>query len=402
MNMKIRVMLLLDEGHTRDSARIILSMAEGVILGGETDDIVQYYETAKDFKPDVTIVGEEVKGRDGFSLSKDIIDHDPLQSVIFVASRLNVETYKNALYTGIREVLKAPLHPQELKDAVDRAYGAREKVGQSVFNNGFANGTNNIQEPVEEIQEDVGKARIISVFSIKGGVGKTTISTNLSAALAEEGKKTALLDFDIYSGDVSLAMDVIPKRRAADLSNDINRLDMDLLESYMVKHSSGVMVFTAPFNIEHADFIKADHIEKILSILKQEYDFIVVDCPSYFYDIAMLALRNSDTILLVATMDILSLKSIKNTISVLEDVEVDRAKMTLVLNKYISRVGLTPSDIEATLSLPITSVIPLDSQSVLSSMNQGVPFVTGMKRSKVAKSLQSLAKGILAKAGGGE
>ena len=212
-------------------------------------------------------------------------------------------------------------------------------------------------------------------------------------------KKVALLDLDIYSGDIALAMNVIPKRRIADLANDINRLDMDLLESYMVEHSSGVMIFTAPFNIEHADYIKPEHIEKILSILKQEYDHIIIDCPSYFYDIAMVALENSNIVFLVATMDILSLKSIKNTISVLEGLNIDRTKFNLILNQYIKSVGLTLNDVETTLSLPVTSTIPLDSQAVISSMNQGVPFVSGMKRSKVAKAIQNLTKEILIRAG---
>lgn len=400
MEIKIKVMLLMEEGYIRDSIRVILSITDEIILAGETDNIETCLDLTKTYKPHIIIVGEEVKDVDGFLLSRKIIDAEPFQSIIYLASKPNVDTYKNALSIGIKEVLKTPLYPDEFKNAITRVYNSRERVSSSMTQRDMGDSMENEQKKeTGGLAQNGDKAHIISIFSIKGGVGKTTISTNLAAVLAEKGKKTVLLDLDIYSGDVALAMNIIPKRRITDLANDISRLDVDLLESYMVKHPSGLMVFTAPFNIEHADYIKPEHIEKILSLLEQEYDYIIIDCPSYFYDIAMMALERSDQILLIATMDIISLKSIKNTMAVLENLKIDRSKMSLVLNKYMKGVGLTINDIEATLSMPVTTVIPLDSQPVISSMNQGVPFVTGAKRSKVAKAVQSLGKGILVRAG---
>lgn len=401
MDEKIKVMLLMEEGYIRDSVRVILSVTEDIVLVGETDNLGTALELIKKFTPDITIVGEEVRGNDGFALSQRIMDEDPFHPIIFIATRLNVDTYKNALYVGIKEVLKAPLYPDELKSSIVRVHKASKKAGRlTVHMDAEASLENEVKPDIKETDEEESRARIISTFSIKGGVGKTTISTNLAVTLAQGGNKTALLDLDIYSGDVALAMNIIPRRRVSDLGNDIQRLDLDLLESYMVRHPSGVMVFLAPFNIEHADYIKLDHIEKVLDLLKQEYDYIIIDCPSYFYDIAMMTLKKSDVILLVATMDILSLKSIKNTISVLENAKVAKNKMKLVLNKYIRGVGLTVNDVEATLSMPVTTVIPLENQLAISSMNQGIPFVAGMRRAKVSRGIYNLAREILVMAGG--
>ncbi len=403
MDTKIKVMLLMEEGYIKDSVKVILSITDDIVLVGEADNIDASLEIMNSFEPDVIILGEEVNGKDGFLISERIMEENPFQPIILIASQQNVDTYKKALRVGVREVLKTPLYPNELKRAIIRVHDTKGKVGHSLYYHDISATSEEEQKPEGENEiEDKNNAQVISIFSIKGGVGKTTISTNLAVALAESGKKTALLDLDIYSGDIALAMNVIPKRRVADLANDISRLDLDLLASYMVKHFSGVMVFTAPFSIEHADYIKPEHIEKILSLLKQEYDYIVIDCPNYFYDIAMVALDHSDMILLVATMDILSLKSIKSTIKVLENLKVDKTKLNLVVNKYIKGVGLTLNDVEVTLAMPVTTAIPLESQPVISSMNQGIPFVTSMKRSKVAKAVQDLVKEILARAGDGE
>ena len=382
MPYSIKVVIIDGDTERRKTITDILSAVNDIIIAGETEAADKGIQMIGECSPEVTIVGGQIKGSDGFRFCESVNAIYPYHPVVMVTSDSGEDIYRKAMRSGVKEVLHPPFNLISLTDAIYRVFDIGEKHRTTLE---YAK-----MEP--KVREKT--AKIYSVFSTKGGVGKTTVSTNLAVLLKQTGKKVALLDLDVYSGDVALALDIAPKRNVSDLVSDIGKLDLDLLESYMFKHSSGVMVLPAPTKIEYADFVAPDHINKILRILVKEYDYIVVDCASYMHDPVLVALDASDVILLVTTMDIFAIKNLRSCISALESSNYSRTKFRLVVNRALSEAGISEKDIEKTLGLPITVVLPQEDGTILKSINQGMPVVLSARKSGFTKGLQELVRKI--------
>lgn len=363
----------------------LFSLVSDITIIGEAESLDKGIQMIKELKPDVTIVGEFVRGSDGFQFCEALMEQLPYQPVILATYSAGEAILRKALRSGVKEVVESPWDEMTLSGAVYRMYDLRRKH-QSTLNKS--------QERSKEIPKEK-TAQIISVFSTKGGVGKTTIASNLAVTLGQRNKKVALLDLDVFSGDIALAMDIPPGRNISDLIIDIGRLDLDLLESYMYKHSTGVMVLPAPMQPEYSDFISADHIKKILGILLKDYDYIVVDCASYMHDPVLVALDASDLILLVTTMDLFAIKNLKSCINALEGLNYSKRRFRIIVNRVFKDSGINIKDITTTLGLPASAVLPQEEQIIVSSINQGIPAVLSFKKSRFSREIYDFAKGIM-------
>ena len=144
--------------------------------------------------------------------------------------------------------------------------------------------------PSEEI-----KSKVITVFSTKGGVGKTTLASNLAVSIARHSKKkVALVDLDLQFGDIAIMLNVTVKNTISDLIKEINQLDTDLMDEYLVTHFSGVRVLPAPIKPEYAEYITAGHVEKIIKTLKENYHYIIVDSSASFHETVLASLDMSE------------------------------------------------------------------------------------------------------------
>ena len=181
------------------------------------------------------------------------------------------------------------------------------------------------------------------MFSAKGGVGKTTISTNLAAALADGGKRSVcVVDLDLALGDVSIVMQLFPVHTIADAVGMEDSLDPQALEGLLTQHSPGLSVLVAPVQPDAKDRIKGELIGRVLRILKERFDVVVVDTPPAFDDVVLQAFDESDLLLLVANLDVPALKSLKITAETLGLLNHPRDRWRLVLNRADMKVGLTP------------------------------------------------------------
>ena len=197
------------------------------------------------------------------------------------------------------------------------------------------------------------------MFSAKGGVGKTTISTNLAAALADGGKRSVcIVDLDLALGDVSIVMQLFPVHTIADAVGMEDSLDAQALEGLLTQHSPGLSVLVAPVQPDAKDRIKGELIGRVLRILKERFDVVVVDTPPAFDDVVLQAFDESDLLLLVANLDVPALKSLKITAETLGLLNHPRDRWRLVLNRADMKVGLSPAEVEKTLDLKITSFDP--------------------------------------------
>jgi len=243
-------------------------------------------------------------------------------------------------------------------------------------------------------------AKVVTVFSTKGGVGKTVIATNLGVALASMGHKVALVDLDLEFGDVGIMLGLKPEHTINDAVAAFDRLDAEMLGGIMEHHSSGLHTLLAPPLPEDADAISAARVGQILDLVRESYDYVVIDtCPS-FSEPVLAALDRSDALYVVTTMDIASIKNTRISLQKLHQLGYNNGRVRLVLNRSDSKVLLQPSEVEQAIGGKIFAYIPSD-RIVPRSVNQGIPIVTEMPRSDVAKSLMRLAKDAAAPVGKG-
>jgi pilus assembly protein CpaE len=305
----------------------------------------------------------------------------PALSVILVRKRIDAAVLSDALRAGIREVLE-DRDITGLGQAVRRAFTLCQAL------------TNRSQD-----LGPAGTGQLVTVFSAKGGVGKSTLATNLAAALVDEGKvRVCLVDLDLAFGDVALMLQQFPTHTIADAIG-LPQLDPAALESMLTPHSDGLMTLAAPLQPDAKDRIPADLVGRILSMLKAQFDFVVVDtCPA-FDDFVLQAFDQSDLLLLVGTLDIPALKSLKVAGDTLDLLNLPRTHWRLILNRADSKVGLTAAEVEKTLGLSITAAIP-SSRDVPACINRGTMIVREEPRHGVSEAIKELARHCLGQRAG--
>ena len=201
-----------------------------------------------------------------------------------------------------------------------------------------------------------------------------------------------MVDLDLQFGDIAIMLNVSLKSTISDLIKEINLLDSNNIEDYMVTHFSGIKVLPAPIKPEYAEYITPSHVTKIINSLRGRFHYIVIDTSNIFNETVLSALDMSDKVLLVSTLDLPTIKNIKSGLDVMESLHYSNAKINVVLNKASEQYGIKYKDFEEALKCTIWSYIPEDSQTVITSANKGFPFVMTRTETKVAKSIIGMAK----------
>lgn len=246
------------------------------------------------------------------------------------------------------------------------------------------------------------RAKIVTVFSTKGGVGKTMIASNLGVYLAKNtDKRVVVVDLDLQFGDVGVMLKLQPEHTIYDCATISGELSEELIEKFLTPHSSGAKALLAPLQPELADLVTAEHLKNVLDALRCYADLIVVDTPASFNDHVLTLLDETDMVLLVATMDIPSVKNIKLCLQTLQSLQYPDEKIVLTINRADENVGLKRHEIENALDKEALVTIPTDRRVPL-SINRGIPIVLEAPRSSAARCLASLATNLSEKLKAGQ
>ncbi len=303
-------------------------------------------------------------------------------ATILVAELITTDLLQTALRSGVRDVLAHPVDSEALGVAIDRVAATLPPVGA------VAPGPT-VGEPTLPATEH---GRVVTVFSTKGGAGKSVIATNLAIAMARRSDKpVVLVDADLQFGDVAVMLKLAPRHTIVDAVGSLDRLDQTLLQQLMLRHEpSGLWILPAPLEPSFADQISAEEVVQIIEVLRTFCGHVIVDTPAYFNEVVLGLIEQSDDVLLVAGMDIPNIKNVKIGLQTLRLLNVPATKLKLILNRANSKVKLDVGEVERTLQIKAEVLVPSDIV-VPQSVNKGVPFVLDNAKSGVAKSIEQLA-----------
>lgn len=379
---KIKVLLVERSSSDRELISETLSKVDYINLIGEADNAEEANYFLNDSYPNVIIIGMNLE-LDRHSLAQSISNEYPDIAIIMIENELKEDTMYKALFAGAKDVIISPFTSSKLVDSIYRA--AQLVKEKNVVH----------RDTTTKPRRKSSRGHVITVFSTKGGVGKTFVSTNLAISLAKDtDKRVCLVDLDLDFGNTVLALNMVPRFTILDIVDDIRNIDQDIIESYLIPHESGIKVLPANPRPQINEFINADHIEIILRSLQGAFDYIVIDMPARFYEPVNPAFQVADVLLMVTTPEISAVRNIKASIQTLQELNFPKSKIKVVLNKADSSGQIKSKDVESTLNQSLYGVIDADYKQAMLSLNNGIPVTIGKPKSSISKSFNALAKKI--------
>jgi pilus assembly protein CpaE len=394
---KIRILVVDDIVETRENLAKLIGFEPDMTIVASADGGQQAVEFAKRDRPDVILMDINMPDMDGITATEIIANTVPESPIIMMSVQGEQDYLRRSMLAGAREFLVKPFSADELVNAIRHVHEI-EKVKRAryqqqaapVQQSGGGGGAGG-QSLTAVLQPQRGK--IITFFSPKGGVGRTTISTNLAVALHQStGQPVVLVDGSLPFGDIAVILNMSPKAKTiADLVGSFEQVDAEVLESVLVQHSTGIKVLLAPPTPEAAELITGANIKKVLETLRESYAFVVVDTWPSFQEQVLTMLDVADVILTLMTLEITSLKNVRVFMEIAEKLGYDDQKVQLVANRNDSSGGIKASDVEASLARKIPHTIVSDGRALVLAVNRGVPFVISHRDSQVAKDIFTLA-----------
>ncbi|MBI3914900.1 MAG: response regulator [Chloroflexi bacterium] len=374
-----RILAVDDDPAIVELLRVILSNEGYEVITADSGEAA--YEIAVKQSPDLAIVDVNLPKMDGYALCRQLRQNavTSLLPIIMLTAHGDVGDRIKGFEAGADDFLLKPFEPKEL------AYRARNLLARA---NAFP----------PDASKNRQRGHIIAVFGAKGGVGKTTIAVNLAITLKRKAnKKVVLVDADLSFGDIGVQLNLPIVRSILDLANRAEEIDQELVEQVLTQHDSGIRVLLSPYNRERGELVTGDHIRKILEVLVEHYDYVIVDNHSAYDDRTLTSLERANVILLVVTPEIGPLMNTNYFMEIAEQLGIQLKKLQIVLNRANSNVGIEPREIERSLRQRIDFRIQTGGASVVQSVNQGKPIALHQPNHPFALQIQQIADALVKK-----
>lgn len=239
------------------------------------------------------------------------------------------------------------------------------------------------------------RGRVITVFSPKGGTGKTATATNLASAFAKfEGKRTLLLDLDLQFGDAAIMVGIEPEKTIYDLVVAPGELDTEKLAGYTTRHNTGFEILPAPLRPEDAELVTEAKLARLLEVARESFDVIVVDTSPFFHGPMLATLDRTDELLLLCGLDIPTLKNVRLSLQTLELLSFPPERIRVVLNRANSKVGMKKSEVEEALDVKVGFELPSD-RIVPLAVNRGTPAVISEGKADFSRAIRNMTKALV-------
>ncbi len=369
---------------TREPLRNLLLGMDGVSLEAESNRYEYFSDVVEQYQPDTAIICLDTDPTRGLQLIAQLARSAPHMAILAVSSRSDGPFILQTLRTGAREFLPQPIQFEELQAAIDRV---RTMVPSPP-------GTEiNAAAPVMPRVSSLATSKIIAIAGSRGGIGCTSIGVNLACCLAQDKEnRVVYVDLDLALGDSDVTLDIIPSYTLADIAMNIQEIDPKFLKGALSRHESGLYLLPHPMQLDDVGLIHEEHLQRLLALLRTGHTHIIVDLSKSFRPTDFTALQMADIILLVAQLELTSIRNCVRLLQSMGNVEGLSEKIYLLMN----RVGADDQDIsiqraEETISRRVFFVIPNDSKAMLSSRNVGKPLIQFAPKSKACQAFIQLA-----------
>ena len=377
-----RVAIVDPSDSTREPLRNLLLGVESIWLEGECTRYEFFLDVIRQSDPDVAVVALDADHGKALQLIGQLASDFPTLPILAVSARGDGQSILQALRAGAKEFLTQPVVLEELLTALQRLRRTRA-TGEPGQGGG----------PIKN------ESLVVAVAGSRGGVGCTSLAVNVGATLAADAANTvALIDLDLALGDADVCLDLMPDYTLADVALNIDRLDMTFLRRSLSKHTSGLSLLPHPVQMEDAVMIREEHLQRVIGLLRASYTHLVLDLSKSFTANDVTALRMADVVLLVAQLELSSLRNVVRMLLTLGNDEALSKKVQIVLNRVGSDGDISLKKAEETIGKPIFWQIPNDSRAMIESRNAGVPLLQHAPKSKVQQSVAGLVQALRGRA----
>jgi pilus assembly protein CpaE len=374
-----RPTVLLIDGSEGNALRERLSSRPEWSLVGTTNSPDIGFTLAERHQPSVIMLNVDLPGNRGTTLAESLSLELPMSNLVLLTASDSKRVLHLALQVGAKDVITLPVDDDHLFKVVQRVAEQGQKR-QQLFS---------LQK------KSPPQFKTITVFSTKGGVGKTTVALNLALALRElTRRRVAVIDLDLLSGNLGLMAGVVWKRTIKDLVDDVGNVDKEMLDAYCVEHPSGIKILPAPAQPDFAGFVQAEHVQKVLELMAQVFNYVIVDAPTYLHDTVLPALEGAQEIIVVTTLDLASIQNMKQCLDLLSRLSM-RSKVKVVVNRVGYTGGLRIKDLENELGMPVQCVLPADEKLSVDAVNMGTPVFLSARNSVLARRIEELANKVM-------
>ncbi len=321
-------------------------------------------------RPDIVVANLPEVGDGALDEIERALLAAPTTSLVLLAPERSPEFLLKAMRSGVREVVPTPLIDGALHAAYQRV------LGRVMAQRGGAERS----------------GRVLVFMPAKGGSGSTFLATNLAYALAQRGKRVAVLDLNLHFGDAAL---FLSERRAertiADVAREASRVDATFLESSMLQVADNLWILPAPETPESAIDVKPDAVEQIVGLARSRFDFVVIDMGRILEAATLRALDQADAIYITLQLTLPFIHDAKRLTELLRTLGYEREKLRIIVNRYDKGDEITLSDVEGSLGVAVDQTIPNAYKAVAYSINHGVPVLKSAPREAVSKTILAMA-----------
>jgi pilus assembly protein CpaE len=370
----IRAFVALDTGMSREVVAESFPRDGDIQIVGIVEGLDEAWLTLQEVPNDLLIVGCAGHSEKALVLIDGAVKQRPSRPVVVIGYGSPNGFVSRVFEAGADDVVMLPQDPEGIRFALQKAI-ARKAGGSGTIT--------------------AGQGQIVCVLGPKGGTGKTLTSTSLAIALAEMGKRVALIDLDLQFGDVGLCLGLRPDSTIYDLIRAGGSLDEEKLGDFLVTHASGVEVLMAPSRPDHAAVVTVEFLREVYGVMRRMVDFVIIDTPPGFTPEVIATIDSASTICMVGMLDALSLKNTKLGLETLELMGFPRDRIKLVLNRAHTRVGISEEDVAAILDRTPDVLVPSD-RDIPRSVNEGTPIVMSKPQSEASEAFRQLATSLVA------
>jgi pilus assembly protein CpaE len=393
---KIRVIIVDDVAETRENVRKLLQFEADIEVVAAARTGREAVQLALEVIPDVVLMDINMPDMDGIAATELIRQKTPVVQVVILSVQGDQNYMRKAMQVGAQDFLTKPPMPDELVAAIRRA-GKISREERSKASQTYVAVPGGASQPMMA-GGVLTQGKIILIYSPKGGTGCTTIAVNLAVAFQNEETRVIVVDANLQFGDVAIFLNEQGKNTILDLTPRVDELDADIIDDVVIKNAaSGVHVLASPSRPENAEKVNAEQFAKLLRYLRRLYAYVIVDSSSYLTDITLAVVDIADSIVLVGTQDIPSIKNARLFLDLLATLNVPAEKIGFVMNRFDKRIAISPEKVGENLKQAVLAVIPLDEGTVIPAVNRGIPFMIDNKTKPAARGIYALAEALRAK-----